>query len=400
MTQSPGNNFNGSDIQRYHSGQMTSEERHALEKAALDDPFLADAIEGFAYTTTASEDLVSIRSRLDQKTHRKKVILLFTKTWMKVAAILIVVAGGVWLLLNTENASSEKLAVEQEIKKDNTENKASGLPIPLTDSVSTEQAFMNTDDSKKIVSGNKDESHKIDNRKVLELPDEMIVRDAHEKQKNDNSKELKNQAMESHVYSAPAQNNVATGSINYNSDRRIGNEMRNAPEVNVQNRLANQQVNANRVRSWTESDSVPSGFIAQQRLQSDSVTQLNVIMTPQPSAPLNEIVVSKTVAKKETDMKGRMSVMVIDTLEPAEGWTNFDDYIAGNLKVPAELKLKPVDRGEVELAFEVNQKGKPVNITVVRSLCAKCDEEAKRLLKEGPKWKKRKNKKGKVTIRF
>jgi hypothetical protein len=37
---------------------------------------------------------------------------------------------------------------------------------------------------------------------------------------------------------------------------------------------------------------------------------------------------------------------------------------------------------------------------VVKSLCNKCDEEAIRLLKEGPKWKKKKNKKGSVTIRF
>jgi len=30
---------------------------HALEKAALDDPFLADALEGYLYTTTASDDI-------------------------------------------------------------------------------------------------------------------------------------------------------------------------------------------------------------------------------------------------------------------------------------------------------------------------------------------------------
>ena len=41
-------NFTGADIEKYHKGLLSSKERHDLEKAALDDPFLADALEGFA----------------------------------------------------------------------------------------------------------------------------------------------------------------------------------------------------------------------------------------------------------------------------------------------------------------------------------------------------------------
>src|SRR5580698_1120684 len=34
------------DIQKYLNGEMSAREMHDLEKTALDDPFLADAIEG------------------------------------------------------------------------------------------------------------------------------------------------------------------------------------------------------------------------------------------------------------------------------------------------------------------------------------------------------------------
>ncbi|MBK7649488.1 MAG: hypothetical protein IPJ20_00375 [Flammeovirgaceae bacterium] len=34
------------DIKRYINGEMSTEEQHALEKRALRDPFLADALEG------------------------------------------------------------------------------------------------------------------------------------------------------------------------------------------------------------------------------------------------------------------------------------------------------------------------------------------------------------------
>ena len=34
------------DIERYRKGELTPSEMHALEKKALSDPFLADALEG------------------------------------------------------------------------------------------------------------------------------------------------------------------------------------------------------------------------------------------------------------------------------------------------------------------------------------------------------------------
>ena len=241
----------------------------------------------------------------------------------------------------------------------------------------------------------------------VEIPDASYATTTPEKDAINNNESLKasnTQTQNQNQYSniqRQDHKDLASGVVgNTRNIRGIDDINRTMPQVNVQERLANNQVNANRVRSWTESDSIPSGYTALQRSQSDSVMRFNVVMTPQQSEPLKEVVVSRGVAKKETDMKGRMAGIVIDTLEPAEGWTNFDDYIAGNLKVPDELKQKPVDRGEVELSFEINQKGEPVNITVVKSLCKKCDEEAKRLLKEGPKWKRKKNNKGKVTIRF
>jgi hypothetical protein len=37
----------------------------------------------------------------------------------------------------------------------------------------------------------------------------------------------------------------------------------------------------------------------------------------------------------------------------------------------------------------------PVNIKVLKSLCERCDQEAIRLVKEGPRWKR---KKGRTTV--
>ena len=56
-------NFTAADIERYHSGKMTDKERNAIEKAALEDPFLSDALEGYLLTSTTAADLESLKKR-------------------------------------------------------------------------------------------------------------------------------------------------------------------------------------------------------------------------------------------------------------------------------------------------------------------------------------------------
>src|SRR5213596_1097437 len=116
MMSSKNNGFTASDIERYHSGKMSPAERHALEKAALDDPFLADALEGYAFTSTTAADLRKIQSRLDDKVDQKKIIPLFQKYgWLSVAALLIIIAGAGWLVYTiSEKGSQQQVAVQNE----------------------------------------------------------------------------------------------------------------------------------------------------------------------------------------------------------------------------------------------------------------------------------------------
>src|SRR5690348_3886263 len=99
MTQSSKNNgFTAEDIRRYHEGTLSPAERHALEKAALDDPFLEDALAGYAYTADPAGDLASIRNRLEERLAKRKVVPLYARSWMKIAAMVLVIAGSGWLV--------------------------------------------------------------------------------------------------------------------------------------------------------------------------------------------------------------------------------------------------------------------------------------------------------------
>jgi TonB family protein len=89
--------------------------------------------------------------------------------------------------------------------------------------------------------------------------------------------------------------------------------------------------------------------------------------------------------------------MKLEEPEPADGWNNYGTYLANNINVSDDVKRR-YGKGQVQVSFDVNQNGDPVNIKVERSLCQKCDEEAIRLIREGPKWKKKNKKARRVTI--
>src|SRR4051812_20998667 len=88
------------DIKRYRQGLMSNEEMHAFEKASMEDPFLADALEGYmdADESVASQHLSNISEKISgkQKTNEQAVIVPMQRksfAMWRVAAMLIVIAG-------------------------------------------------------------------------------------------------------------------------------------------------------------------------------------------------------------------------------------------------------------------------------------------------------------------
>jgi TonB family protein len=73
---------------------------------------------------------------------------------------------------------------------------------------------------------------------------------------------------------------------------------------------------------------------------------------------------------------------------PAIGERSYNKYIRQNLKYPASASA-PGIHGPVVLEFDVATDGTPHNFRVIESLGYGCDEEAIRLIREGPKWNAR-----------
>jgi hypothetical protein len=87
--------YSASDIEKYRKGELSAGEMHDLEQAALDDPFLADAIEGLIQYPVAQQDLTDLQDRLNKKVTEdtRRTANLRIRRRIAVAAILILLVG-------------------------------------------------------------------------------------------------------------------------------------------------------------------------------------------------------------------------------------------------------------------------------------------------------------------
>jgi hypothetical protein len=89
--------YTASDIEKYRKGELSAREMHDLEQAALDDPFLADAIEGLIQHPTLQEDLTDLHERLEIKltrdTRRNRLISIRSRSALAAALLLLLGIG-------------------------------------------------------------------------------------------------------------------------------------------------------------------------------------------------------------------------------------------------------------------------------------------------------------------
>ena len=71
--------FSAEDIERYRQGLMSASESNSLEKAALEDPFLAEALEGFTSTpVNLAADMKELKERLVKRTGEENRVISIT----------------------------------------------------------------------------------------------------------------------------------------------------------------------------------------------------------------------------------------------------------------------------------------------------------------------------------
>jgi len=469
--------FTATDLERYHKGQLSAKEMHALEKAALDDPFLADALEGYSIQgVKVSDDIAELKKRLAEKTEQAQVIPIATAgspsfPWLRAAVVVVMVAGAGLLAYQFLFNTNKKGDIAQAPTEKNKSQESSPIVQPPTANDSTLNYLARkkmSDDKAATEAGTKQQRNSAtysdaDNISVADStairPDvisnsaktaapaklqeekeykqiENLVRQTRDSTGKKGDVALKEVSgnvalnkpaaadkdgdgvIDAFYYKAKSErDDNGLASKRAESAYRAPNVFRGRvtdasnsplPFANITNRRDNVGTYSDAQGNFTlvSPDTVMDVQVRSLGFENSNV-QLKRLM------PGNQIVMQEDRSLdarvldtvKHNISRARGKTMTFEEPEPEDGWPAYNSYVLNNLNMPEKIDMKKSDEtgdNTVEVSFEVSKNGDPVNIKVEKSLCDKCDKEAVRLIKDGPKWK-RMGKKGKrttVTVPF
>jgi outer membrane biosynthesis protein TonB len=399
---------------------MPASERHALEKAALEDPFLGDALEGYVHMANADADAAELKKRLAVRLQKEPKVVPFGKKnsfhWLRIAAMFFVLLGAGWGVFELSKGRKEDIALNQQETKAAAKDDSSGpMPAPV------ESIDASADQEKNDVANNPAASQAT--TESIEAP--ATSGNVSKSKKNittrNETSDLKREVDETKDISTALSGRIsgvaadsATGITSHDVASRKAPvklfqgrvvDINGAPlpyvNISAETRKVATTTDLNGNFSLQAADTTLKASVSlvgfETRQAFLNAPSQNTVVLKESASSLNEVVV--TGYGQQRKRAARKQIIESGELEPTEGWQRFDEYVTRNLKVPDDVKEKPPS-GEVALSFDIDKGGEPVNIKVDKSLCTVCDEEAVRLLKEGPTWKKKKGKRGKVKIRF
>jgi len=391
---SQNNKYTAADFNRYHSGQMSEKEMHALEKAALKDSFLADALEGYAYTDKPEKDIADLKEKLLSKRKKKNIFLVIQKQniWLRIAALFILIAGIGYLAyqlnFNKENTTLAKKEDSNDIK-----NKAIQIIIPKADSINIEKGIAVSPENKKI-----EQNIKISPDNAIENTSDDLRRESMQTTANPGDKR---------DYFITPEKNFMKGQV----VDSLGHPVQYATIKDKNAKINTISDSVGRFKMKTNDSSLTAnisapGYKTKEKILSDKNEQ--VIVMEHDNQNLNEVVVTANGIKRQkkdlgysTILQGKVPGVVVSDSnpQPIAGGQTFNEYVKDNIRIPVDNEGKNY-KGKVVLSFEINKRGNPKKIKVEQSLCKPCDEEATKLLLHGPKWKYINDERQKVTIEF
>lgn len=101
-----------SQIRKYLNGELDARSMYKLERQAQDDPFLMDALEGYAGKKDQQANLNELQSRLNHRIgHRSKKVITLWPLISIAATVLVMISVGTWWLIAYQPAADKPLPV-------------------------------------------------------------------------------------------------------------------------------------------------------------------------------------------------------------------------------------------------------------------------------------------------
>jgi hypothetical protein len=420
-------------IRKYLNGELDGPAMHQLEKRALDDPFLMDAIEGYEKAAGNQQNqLNELAARINQRVEPKKAKIIPFRIISIAASVLVVLSIGGWLLYNY-NQHNDKPALAATV--------APSVAKTTTDSVhtaiikQTPLASLNTSRPKAIVHYKRlkavvsaDAASVLADNNIVTKKDsvttdstplnEMVVMQYTAAPKQEN-KEIAAAKIVTDTATAlgikkqhtPIDKLLLSGKVagvntepapgysahtgndlydsNYLSKAYIRgqviakNDGAPLPGATVRiagtNKTAQTDVNGrfNIAVDSTKTNQLVIGYVGYQskRINANNSDSLKAIALQPNNNSLSEVVVTGYGTQRKTTDND-----VFVAARPLNGWSGFKKYLKESAVSPDSTT------GTVKLAVTINGNGVITNVKVVKGLSTLTDQKAVDLINNGPRW--------------
>ncbi|MGG9972516.1 carboxypeptidase-like regulatory domain-containing protein [Ferruginibacter sp. SUN002] len=399
--------YTAADIHRYLSGKMNTAEMHAIEKAALDDPLLAEAIdgysnlpgfeqaEGFEQTSTA---LKQLREKISAPTAHIGMVRKMRPIWRAAAAIL-VLAGGTALAIFINNSSKEKPVAP--IAKTETNNVTQS-----TEPIKEGSYKIITDTAQQTISTPTLSKKEKQATEIIadKTPTQDDVTDIPTTNEKDNAAS-KNAA--SAIADEERKKNVPAEIL-----KPVSTKVKAENPTFKQAEHNNKEVSAFFSGKVTDKNNTPIPFVTITTASGLTSTTDNNGEFRLPIAKANGVKATfkaNNFQPKSVEATGKYQLIVLESkkiinhtksnaapgqanvlynkgAEPAEGWSKYIDFLVDQISYSEYDTGKPVI-GETIVSFEIDRNGEPTNFVFIKQIDEDVNDAVKELIINGPEWK-------------
>ena len=409
----------------YIRGLRKGKEAHRLEKESMQDPFLADAMDGYNQVEGNHEQRIE-KLRMQVSAHSAKKKSTYAITWSIAACLIIGFGISSYFLFLKKSMTDEVFIAEESVSIKLAEPAAPPTPaIPATptvpatpqkeialattkvktDSTPISEITARQADKKDMIAKIQATSQPQQGVPVMEevseetaaLQEVVATMDTFESESDKKMKLAK-------VATILPQNNMIKGRVTDGKGEPLigasvtykGTNIGTITNMNGEFSLVKKDDKKRLTAEYIGYDPV--------EIQVDTSRTMLIAMNENKQA-LNEVVVVGYGAKKNkksttlgSDAKVKEQAEKEITPQPVIGKRSYQKYLKENLVCPTDEKCAQV-KGKVVLTFLINKEGRPFYIKVKESLCESADKEAIRLIQEGPDWIYG-NKLVEVTVKF
>ena len=413
----------------YIRGLRKGKEAHRLEKESMQDPFLADAMDGYNQVEGNHEQRIE-KLRMQVSAHSAKKKSTYAITWSIAACLIIGFGISSYFLFLKKSMTDEVFIAEESVSIKLAEPAAPPTPaIPATPTVpatpqkeialATTKVKTDSTPISEITARQADKKDMIAeiqttsqpqgapvaavpmmeevSEETAALQEVVATIDTFESESDKKMKMAK-------VATILPQNNMIKGRVtDGKGEPLIG------ASVTYKGTNIGTITNMNGEFSLVKKDDkkrLTAEYIGYNpvEIRIDTNRTMLIAMNENKQA-LNEVVVVGYGAKKNkksttlgSDAKVKEQTEKEITLQPVIGKRSYQKYLKEHLVRPTDEKCAQV-KGKVVLTFLINKEGRPFYIKVKESLCESADKEAIRLIQEGPDWIYG-NKLVEVTVKF